>query len=203
MPEPLGDHRAFGFRESEVARARFVGLSRLSPTERVTWSFTRPKRNGDLWRAARLGLIISGSLFAALTILGTMELTPWTIGAIGLLGLVASITSLVLWKAIRASPRNLVPGFVAILTNQRLLVVNLDSPEDVWSLYVGQVLQVSSDTLLHAVGGVWVAGCWLDPRGRRVETKVPLFIGRECAATIQMLRRRLTAECLDESAEAA
>jgi hypothetical protein len=203
LPEPLGHHRAPGFSEADAARARHTGLSRLTPSEPVVWSYARPRTNGDLWRAARLGMIIAGSLFGSLSIWGTQDLNVYTIGLMCSLGVVAAATTMILWQTIRTAPRNLVPGFVALLTKQRLLVVNLDAPDDVWSLYVGQVLQVSSDTLLHHYGGVWVAGWWIDPRGKRVETKVPLFIGRESAATIQMLRRRLTAECLDGQNEAA
>lgn len=175
----------------------------MTPSETVLWSYARPRVSGDLWRAARLGVIVAGSLFGSLTIWGTQELTPALDAVIGVLALLAIISTAVLWRTIRSAPRNLVPGFVAILTKQRLLVVNLDAPDETWSLAVGQVLQVSSDTLLHQHGGVWVAGWWLDPRGRRVETKVPLFVGKETAAIVQMLRRRLTAECLEESVENA
>jgi hypothetical protein len=203
LPEPLGSHCAPGFRPDQVERARQIGLSHLIPTETLIWTYVRPRVGGELWPALRQASLVAACLFGALTIWGTQELTVETEAGIGALALVGLIAVCYLWAAIRRVPRDLIPGFVAILTRQRLVVVNLDRPDEAWTLCVGQVLQVSSDTLAHNFGGVWVAGWWLDPGGRRVDTKVPLFVGRETAAVVQMLRRRLSVECLEMPSEGA
>lgn len=190
-PEPLGDHDADGFNPRRCAVARELLRPHLQPGEHTLWTYARPKSGGDEKRAITFGFAIAGCLFFTLTLLGTQDFSNTNLALIGAVGLLGALCTRLLWDTIARGPGNIVPGFAAALTESRLIVVNLDRPRQSWSMQAGDATQITGDGMLHQHGGVWVAGLWMCPDGTVQDTKVPVFTGKDTAATVQMFRRRL------------
>ncbi|MFN9992044.1 MAG: hypothetical protein ACK54H_01770 [Phycisphaerales bacterium] len=193
-PEPRGDVDAEGFSAKQCAKVREILRPHLHAGEQTLWTFARPKSGGDEKRAITLGFAIAGCLFFTLTLAGTQDFSNTNLALLGAVGLLAALCTRLLWDTIARGPENIVPGFAAALTDTRLVIVNLDSPRRSWSMEAGDATQITGDGMLHQHGGVWVAGLWMCPDGTVQDTKVPVFTGKDTAATVQLFRKRLLKE---------
>lgn len=195
-PEPLGDHGPTGSSRDQISE----GLKRITPAlrpdESVRWSYCRPVQSGDLFSAVRSSLMVGVPLFIAASAFAIGGSTAVSVLA-GVSIVVAAVGATAVWRRLSRPAKPAVPGFVAALTNQRLIVISLERPSQVWSMNVGCVLHVEGDASLHGVGGVWISGQWIGPNGKFLQTRIPLHIGPDSAASIAMLRRRLTADCVE------
>ncbi|MDI1289327.1 MAG: hypothetical protein PSX37_05155 [bacterium] len=168
----------------------------LKRDEVIRWSYFRPIQKGELASAVRSSLMVGVPLFMAASAFAVGGSWPaYLFAAVSIV--VAAIGASAVWRRVSQPAKPAVPGFVAALTNLRLIVISLERPSQVWSMHVGCVLHVEGDATLHGVGGVWVSGQWVGPDGQMVQTRIPLLIGPNSAGCIAMLRRRLTADCVE------
>ncbi len=198
-PEPLGSHVPTGT-DLNAASAALRHVTRvLNPDESMLWSYCRLNQRGDLSRAVQASSFVGVPVFIAAVSLA-MGGSTVTYAVASLAAVAGVVGSAVVWRRLSRGLSPVVPGFAASLTNRRLIVVSLERPREVWSMNVGGILAAAGESSLHGVGGIWVSGRWIDPQGQVVQTKIPLHIGPDFAPTVAMLRRRLTADCLDAAA---
>jgi len=195
-PEPLGNHAPIGARLDEVSKGFAQLAAAIRPSENVRWSFCRPQPTLELGRAVRISLLVGVPLFLAACAFAIGSST-FAYALAGVALLVAGVGGMLVWRRLSGPANPAVPGFVAALTNERLVVVLLEKPDQVWTMNVGSILHIAGDARLHEVGGILVSGRWINPKGMIVQMKLPLLIGPDSAATAAMLRRRLTADCIE------